>query len=148
MKRLVVITSESVWLVEQGEASAHVVGRASFGHHMPNDRDYAGPIASGPDGPVIKVGGRLVVHTADGVVTSGAIIRIVEHELRPARVVDEGFIDITPTWSGALRLLVEVREWKGLTDMALAADRYVEAVRLGLITQADLDIIARTSGLR
>lgn len=137
MERIIVITQESVWLVEHAEESDHVVGRASYGDHMPKWRDYAGPVVNGAP----KVGGVMVIQTPGGFVTSGIILRIVEHSPRPARVVPEGHIDITPTWSGALRLLVEVREWKGLTDMALAADRYVAAVSLGLITQADLPAI-------
>lgn len=81
MQRNIIITAQSVWLVEQGEESAHVVGRSSFGYHMPGDRDYSGPIVNGTP----RIGGCLVVKTEQGHVTSGAIERIITDDAASGR---------------------------------------------------------------
>lgn len=142
-KRVVVFTDVSVYLVSQDAERQFIEARAVFGGYGENGHDWHGHVTTGP----ITVGQRFSfececdAHLGNREVHSAEVTRIVEHTLRPARVVPEGYMDITPSWSGALRLLVEVREWQGLTNMALAADRYVAAVSLGLITQSDLAVI-------
>lgn len=74
MKRYIAITNQSVWLLEELATGFICTGRASFGTHMPTDRDYSGPVIS----PAPRVGTYLVVQTVGGVVTSGNINLLIE----------------------------------------------------------------------
>lgn len=141
-RRIVVFTDESVYLVTRDGEDTYVQARAVFEPYKQGRHDYHGPVTGDiVVGQTFDFECNCDAHEGRRTVHSGRVTRVVGHALSPARAVPEGTMDITPTWSGALRLLVELREWTGLQDMALAADRYVAAVSLGLLTQSDLALI-------
>lgn len=164
MARIIAITSESAWLVEQGDMSARVMDRASFGHHMPKDIHYEGPVIAGPDGPVVRVGSRLVFEGVsaphfgsfgtsgddtralgrDNVVTSGVIRRIVNFTdvPEPEPVTDESgsvSVRLNPGWGWLIPFVegglnIRVEARKAFN----AADLLVALVGMGRVTKEDL----------
>jgi hypothetical protein len=149
VKRIAVITAESVWLITTDDdgLTGHVEARASFGQHMPNQHDYSGPILTGPDGLNLREGTRLVFqcqcgagHTgwSDGIVTSGAIVRVVNTQEVPVPEPTPGYITLNPSWGWLLPFVGSTRVLPEFRQCFEVADFLVALVDMGRVTQADI----------
>lgn len=135
----VVITANSVWLVEEGDDGALlVVDRATFG--SPNIEEgarFSGPVTGG----MLAVGSRLIfTNTLDKNVNVmiGAIKRIVAFEDLPKRELPENMIDLTPSFAGLWPVIGDPVFRSELRLALRDADLLVALVDMGRVSQADL----------
>jgi hypothetical protein len=145
MKRFIVITDRSVWLVQQGETGTiYVEDRATFGSPFIADgRRFNGQVYDGE----LRPGSRLYftnvfedsLGRTNQVVMTGIINRVVAFEDEPLPEVPEGHIDITPSWEGIAQY---ASRGSALGDVAQQAgkqaDRLVSLHSLGRINDDDI----------
>jgi hypothetical protein len=168
VKRIAVITGESVWLVTTDDdgLSGNVEARASFGFHMPNEHNYFGPILTGPDGLNLREGTRLVFRCqcaashvgwgGDGIVTSGAIVRVINTQDVPVPEPENLYdaagnqvgqsIVFNPSWNWLAPFVGSAQAMADFRQCFEVADLLVTLKDMGRVT--DADIVAASKRLR